>query len=294
MSEYCESSLPPPLATVDLSIPNVLFASRKWIRNSAGLAVRILATRIKLSPVLEYRLSLADGSIIAVSRPTEVGVALFSAYLAERWGAPVILVVRSMVGLAKRLNDRVAAAYAEGERDARHTGGWTGAKEVALFLVTRITRPTTVVETGVAQGYSSAFILKALEDNDFGRLLSIDLPGALGPREYGRDLVTVGPGLNPGWLVESGSRDRWTLLLGDARTELPRINVQPDLFFHDSLHTENHMLFEFNWARSCLRSGGYLLSDDVGRNRAFAHHLEANSGAYDVMSKRGVGIARLR
>jgi len=36
-----------------------------------------------------------------------------------------------------------------------------------------------------------------------------------------------------------------------------------DVFFHDSLHTREHMLFEFERAWAHLKPGGVLVSDDV-------------------------------
>jgi hypothetical protein len=43
-----------------------------------------------------------------------------------------------------------------------------------LYALCRLIRPRIVVETGVAAGVSSAFILKALNDNSYGILHSID------------------------------------------------------------------------------------------------------------------------
>lgn len=45
-----------------------------------------------------------------------------------------------------------------------------------LYAICRIMKPDIVVETGVAQGVSTAFILKALSANNAGGLFSIDLP----------------------------------------------------------------------------------------------------------------------
>src|SRR6185295_2535073 len=44
-----------------------------------------------------------------------------------------------------------------------------------LYLTVRLMQPGLVVETGVFDGVSSALILRALEDNCYGRLISIDL-----------------------------------------------------------------------------------------------------------------------
>jgi hypothetical protein len=40
-----------------------------------------------------------------------------------------------------------------------------------------VVKPDKVVETGVYKGSSSAVTLQALEDNNKGKLFSIDLPG---------------------------------------------------------------------------------------------------------------------
>ncbi len=47
---------------------------------------------------------------------------------------------------------------------------------VAIYAIVRAMRPTSVIETGVLHGLTSAFILRALEQNRAGRLTSIDLP----------------------------------------------------------------------------------------------------------------------
>jgi len=45
-----------------------------------------------------------------------------------------------------------------------------------LYVIVRLLKPEKVVETGVAAGVSSAFILEAMDDNGIGTLYSIDLP----------------------------------------------------------------------------------------------------------------------
>lgn len=45
-----------------------------------------------------------------------------------------------------------------------------------LYLTVRLIKPETIVETGVSSGSSSAYILRALYDNQKGKLYSIDLP----------------------------------------------------------------------------------------------------------------------
>ena len=67
-------------------------------------------------------------------------------------------------------------------------------------------------------------------------------------------------------------RDRWTLTLDDARKALPELMAKLpaiDFFYHDNLHSYDHMKFEFETAWPKLREGCLLLSDDVLWNNAF-------------------------
>lgn len=139
-----------------------------------------------------------------------------------------------------------------------------------VFAATRLTRPEVVVETGTFSGGFSTFILKALEDNGSGRLVSLDVP-AYEPVEHAIH-YPLPAGQEPGWLVPEELRPRFELVLGDARRTLPRVLADAGeigLFVHDSLHTVRHMLFEYRQAWRHLEPGGVLLSDDVFRNHAY-------------------------
>jgi len=73
-------------------------------------------------------------------------------------------------------------------------------------------------------------------------------------------------------MVPTDLRNRWHLYLGDAKEMLPRL-LQTlgtiDIFIHDSLHSYEHMLFEFRTAWPHLRGGGVILSDDIDANCSF-------------------------
>jgi predicted O-methyltransferase YrrM len=131
------------------------------------------------------------------------------------------------------------------------------------YAFCRALRPKVVLETGVAHGVTSAFILQALAANNNGELWSIDLP-PLGDAAQ----------TNAGSLIPAGLRSRWHLLRGVSRRALPPlVSVLPaiDLFLHDSLHTYRNMMSEFQTVWPKLSPGGLLLSDDVEMNRAFEH-----------------------
>lgn len=138
-------------------------------------------------------------------------------------------------------------------------------KAPLLYHIVRLLRPDQVVETGVASGVSSLFILKGLSDNAAGSLTSIDLPNA----DPG---APVPPWGKSGWIVPDSLRSRWELRIGDSKRLLPSIldrTGKIQVFLHDSLHTYDHMMWEFETAWPHITNGGLLLSDDAVWNDAF-------------------------
>ena len=91
----------------------------------------------------------------------------------------------------------------------------------------------------------------------------------------------------PEWL-----RPAWRLHLGDSRDVLPPLLAELgriDLFIHDSLHTYDHMLWEYRAAWPFLRPGGLLFSDDALWNAAFTEfYQEVKAKHARVLS--GVGF----
>ncbi|MEM2909447.1 MAG: class I SAM-dependent methyltransferase [Nitrososphaerota archaeon] len=135
--------------------------------------------------------------------------------------------------------------------------------EVILYTLLRTLRPRTVVETGVSGGISSSYMLQALKDNGCGMLYSIDLPSSRYRYRY-----------KSGWMVPEHLRNRWSLIIGDSKKELKPLLInlrEIDAFFHDSLHTYEHMLWEYKTVWPFIRWGGLLISDDIQSNRAFHH-----------------------
>lgn len=131
----------------------------------------------------------------------------------------------------------------------------------AIWALVRHGAPRHVIETGVAHGFTSRFILEAMERNGFGRLWSIDLP-PLDPAMRAEIGIAVGDRF----------QDRWTLLSGTSRRHLPPLLRQigtVDLFVHDSLHTESNVRFEMNQAWARLQRGGAIVVDDIDTNWGF-------------------------
>ena len=148
----------------------------------------------------------------------------------------------------------------------------------ACYLLTRLLKPHSVVETGVAYGVSTAFILAALWENGQGELHSIDLPRLRGGFRA-LEGVAVPPELKGRWVLHRGSSRRVLPVLLD---ELESV----DLFLHDSLHTRRNMSREFNEVWPYLRPGGAVVADDVERNRAFTELRSSGPSLWRVVKDR--------
>ena len=154
-----------------------------------------------------------------------------------------------------------------------------------LYLLGRVKKPEVIIETGVASGRSSAAILEALRENGRGRLFSVDLPKFYDgqPELYltkeGRTEHSgfIPKGKQPGWLVPQELRKQWSLILGDSKVELPKLMSQvgkTEIFYHDSEHSYDSMMCEFQTVWPFIPAGGILLSDDVRWNDAFKDFVE--------------------
>ena len=148
------------------------------------------------------------------------------------------------------------------------------AKIVNFYALIREMGPNVVVETGTAAGTMSSWILAALEKNGKGKLISIDIPPSKG--KLGMDLTVSREDI--GFLIPSEYRGRWEYIVGDSKEILPRVLIdeEVDVFFHDSLHTRSHMLYEYNVAHCLMKPGKVILSDDVLMNKAWFHFVNSH------------------
>ena len=171
----------------------------------------------------------------------------------------------------------------ECERVLRGMGKADVADKRTLSLIhaaVRALRPAVVVETGVKHGWSTAYILRALKENGAGHLHSID------------QFERVGDGPDFGWVVPDSLREDWTFHVGDSREVLPQLLQSlggTDVFFHDSRHVYDHMMWEFEAAFPAIRPGGLLLSDDAVWNDAF-RDFARRVGASQAQVLSGLGV----
>lgn len=138
----------------------------------------------------------------------------------------------------------------------------------AIWCLIRHLKPLRVVETGVAHGVSSRFILEALALNGAGRLWSIDFPPV--EHDWAEQI---------GIAVDESKAERWRLLRGSSRSLLPPLLAELgtiDIFIHDSLHSGRNVSFELDCAWAALNPGGAVVIDDIDANDVFDAFVEAH------------------
>jgi predicted O-methyltransferase YrrM len=163
----------------------------------------------------------------------------------------------------------------------RTYGGWDDggpALALASYCLARHLRPRHVVETGVAHGVTTRFVLDALHLNGAGELWSVDLPPLVATDLHDELAIAV----------PRDKRERWTLCIGSSRRCLPGLLERLgsiELFVHDSLHTERNLRFELEHAWSALAPGGAMLVDDVDFSPGLRRFLEQAPEALHLVAR---------
>jgi hypothetical protein len=144
------------------------------------------------------------------------------------------------------------------------------------YALSRALAPAVILETGVAYGVTSAYLLQAIEVNGIGKLWSVDLP------PLGRDAEAY-----VGFLVPKSLKPHWNLRRGATRRLLPELLPLVgyiDIFVQDSLHTYRAITDEIRMVWPFLRPGGIVIADDIGKNRAFADFADRvnHSGCFVI------------
>ncbi len=156
---------------------------------------------------------------------------------------------------------------------------------IKLYCLIRKYKPAILVETGVCNGVSTSFILLAVHKNQKGKLYSIDYPEHAG-KLYQSNVFWEGKGgsaipgdKTSGWMIPEYLKNHWKLILGKSQDKLPPLLKelkQIDFFMHDSEHTYDCMMFEFNEAHRKLSEKGFILSDNITSNGSFFDFCKKN------------------
>jgi hypothetical protein len=160
----------------------------------------------------------------------------------------------------------------------------------AAWAAVRHGQPDVVVETGVARGVTSRFILEAMHRNGCGRLWSIDLPDPFGAHQ--RD--------DTAQAVPDTCRARWHYIRGSSRRRMAgllKVLGQVDLFIHDSLHTARNVTYEMNQIARVLAPSGLMIIDDIEMQDAFNGFASAHDDFHTLRcpaadGKGSFGLAR--
>lgn len=103
--------------------------------------------------------------------------------------------------------------------------------------------------------------------NNFGHLYSFDLDISENVKKEG----------GVGYLVTDDLKKNWTLKIEDTKLYLePFLKKLKfiDMFIHDSEHTYDTMMFEYNLGWAHLKNDGILCSDDINHSNAFEEFIK--------------------
>ncbi len=139
-----------------------------------------------------------------------------------------------------------------------------------LYFLTRRLRPSIVVETGVASGFSTQAILKAMQINGAGKLYSSDFPffRVNEPEKY------------IGVLVDEELKQNWELFIEGDRINLPKIVGKVDhidIFHYDSDKSYTGRDFALELVKTKLSSKGLIIFDDIHNNSHFYDYVKNNN-----------------
>ena len=205
--------------------------------------------------------------------------------LAERLPLPFTLTdVRARFpDVFREARERVAACPLE-EFGGVVNGG--AANVDLLYSLARALGARTVVETGVAFGWSTLALLLAIRDREGAHVFSTDLPHCFNaPQRRWRD--------GDEWVGAAAPhtlRERWTLYVMADREGLPRAlrAAGPvDLAHYDSDKSLENCAFGYATLWDSLREGGALVAAAVDRNLAFRRFAEEVGGSPVIVEGDG-------
>jgi predicted O-methyltransferase YrrM len=147
---------------------------------------------------------------------------------------------------------------------------------IAWYALIRKYKPSIILETGVSMGWSSFMILTALQREMKGVLYSIDMGG----------FESIDHDGGVGYMVPDNLKQHWHLIIADSKKALlPLLEKlgKIDMFVHDSEHSYEMMMFEYNNAWNYLGQQGILCSDDINHSAAFNEFVNLHDSEIDTV-----------
>lgn len=148
-------------------------------------------------------------------------------------------------------------AWAQGRNELDRfpeRGAYDWLESQILYLLVRLTRPRLVLEISPSSGYSSGFILLALNRNGSGRLRSFDLRPDVEARARAN------------FAAAGIDTRRWTFYAGEARETVAAAAAAEDtieLLFMDSEHTRGFAEWYVGTLFPAVPEGGLIHVHDV-------------------------------
>ncbi len=185
------------------------------------------------------------------------------------------------VGDMVNVREKYASVFAAAKQRAGAIPVWMGGGSNLdlLYTICAARQPGTIVETGVANGWSSLAFLLYLNERGQGSLNSVDLP-----------LLELHNDRYVGVAVPDDLKKFWTLHRMADREGLPRIladHASIDLAYYDSDKSEKGRAFAYDLLWRQLKPGGLLISDDIADNMAFARFAEKTGVTPIVVAEPG-------
>jgi predicted O-methyltransferase YrrM len=127
------------------------------------------------------------------------------------------------------------------------------------------------VETGTDKGLGAVVLAAALLRNGTGQLTTMDA--------------------NPcaGYLIHDEYAAVSTLTIGDSVQNIAHLPTPVDLFLHDSLHTREHELAEYEAVAPLLTAGAIVLSDNAHATDALPLWAEATGRRFSYFQEQPLG-----
>ncbi|WP_347218656.1 class I SAM-dependent methyltransferase [Chryseobacterium sp.] len=161
----------------------------------------------------------------------------------------------------------ILATAAQREKECPVKMGGPGALEL-IYYACEFTNAQSVVETGVAYGWSSLASLLSLKKRN-GMLFSSDMPYLA---QDGDQYV--------GYVVPETLRENWKLFRFADKESLPKIfaeNAAFDVLHYDSDKSYNGRMWAYEELYKHLKKGGVFISDDIGDNSSYQDFCEKNN-----------------
>ncbi|MCS4198123.1 class I SAM-dependent methyltransferase [Salinibacter ruber] len=160
-----------------------------------------------------------------------------------------------------------------------------GGNYVLLYFLTRLTKPSCVIETGVAAGFSSCAFLEAMSKNGKGHLYSSDFPyfRLKDPEKY------------IGILVEENLKRRWHLFTEGDQNNIPKIKRKidkVDIIHYDSDKSYEGRQYVISSLKQKLKKDSIIIYDDILDNDHFYDMYEKLDKSCNVFKFEGkyVGV----